>query len=164
MLVGKTLEEHIMKRFILFIFAVLLLAVALLSCRAESQSAEELLSSLMADTQGLPAGNIYVKGAEEGESAYFSQSLCESMYGARAFELLTFTEDFAIYMASVAAPYEIAVFKCYSATDAEKLAAVCMSRAQDLRVILSKTEWRELCDSAKIKVDGRIVVMTVTGN
>ena len=36
--------------------------------------------------------------------------------------------------------------------------------AEELRVLLSKTEWRELCDSAKIKVDGRIVVMTVTGN
>ena len=153
-----------MKRFILIVVSVLFLAVSLVSCKGESRSAEEMLSSLMADTQGLPAGEIYVKGAKEGESAFFSQSLCESMYGARAAELLTLTEDFAIYMASVVAPYEIAVFKCYSATDAEKLAALCRKRAEELRVLLSKTEWRELCDSAKIKVDGRIVVMTVTGN
>lgn len=153
-----------MKRFVLFCFAVLIFAAALLSCKAESESAEELLSSLMADTQGLPAGNIYIKGASEGENAYFSQSICESMYGERAFELLSLTEDFAIYMASVAAPYEIAVFKCYSASDAEELAAICMDRAQDLRILLSNTEWRELCDSAKINVDGRTVIMTVTGN
>ena len=153
-----------MKRFVLFIFTVLLFVVPLVSCKGESRRAEEFLSALMADTQGLPAGEIYVKGAKEGESAFFSQSLCESMYGARAAELLTLAEDFAIYMSSIAAPYEIAVFKCYSATDAEKLAALCANRAEELRVLLSKTEWRELCDSAKIKVDGRIVVMTVTGN
>ena len=153
-----------MKRFVVLILTVCFIAVFLLSCAREQRSAEEVLSSLMADNQGLPAGEIYQKNAKEGENAYFSQSLCESMYGSRAAELLTVTEDFAIYMSSAAAPYEIAVFKCYSSTDAEKIAAVCMSRAEDLRVLLSKTEWRELCDSAKIKVDGRIVVMTVTGN
>ena len=152
-----------MKRFVVFIITVLLTAVFLLSCSREQRSSEELLSSLMAQTHGLPAGEIYIKGAKEGENAYFAQSLCESMYGTRAAEILTLTEDFAIYMASITAPYEIAVFKCYSATDAEKLASLCVKRAEELRVLLSKTEWRELCDSAKITVNGRIVVMTVTG-
>lgn len=152
-----------MKRFILFSLAVLLLSVSFFSCGAESQSASEQLSALMADIQGLPAGNIYQKSAKEGENAYFSQSLCESMYGKRATELLPLAEDFAIYMSSAAAPYEIAVFKCYSSTDAKKLAAVCMNRAQTLRVLLKNTKWRELCDSAKVRVDGRCVIMTVTG-
>lgn len=152
-----------MKRFILF-FILLFLILPLSSCKSENRSAEELLSSLMAQTRGLPAGEIYLKGAREGENAYFSQSLCESMYGSRAFELLPLTEDFAIYMSSAAAPYEIAVFKCYSATDAENLASVCVKRAETLRTLLSKTEWRELCDSAKITVSGRIVIMTVTGS
>lgn len=153
-----------MKRFFMSIFAIVFLMISLFSCAREDRNAVEILSSIMAKTEGIPVGNIYIKNAKEGEKAYFSESLCESMYGSSVFELLTLTEDFSIYMASVSAPYEIAVFKCYSSTDAEKIAAVCAKRAEALRVLLSKTEWKALCDSAKITVDGRTVIMSVTGN
>lgn len=153
-----------MKRFFVFMISLIFVCTCLLSCGNESTSAEEMLSSIMAKSNGLPAGEIYLKGASEGEKGYFSQSLCESMYGEDAYEMLTFVEDYAIYMSSAQAPYEIAVFKCFSSTDAEKIGTLCLERAEILRVLLGKTEWRELVDSASVRVSQRTVIMTVIGD
>ena len=152
-----------MKRFFVFMISLIFVCTCLLSCGNESTSAEEMLSSIMAKSNGLPAGEIYLKGASEGEKGYFSQSLCESMYGEDAYEMLTFVEDYAIYMSSMQAPYEIAIFKCFSSTDTEKIGTLCLGRAEILRVLLGKTEWRELVDSASVRVSGRTVIMTVIG-
>ena len=152
-----------MKRFFVFMISLIFVCTCLLSCGNESTSAEEMLSSIMAKSNGLPAGEIYLKGASEGEKGYFSQSLCESMYGEDAYEMLTFVEDYAIYMSSMQAPYEIAIFKCFSSTDTEKIGTLCLERAEILRVLLGKTEWRELVDSASVRVSGRTVIMTVIG-
>ena len=153
-----------MKRFFVFIILLTFICAFSGSCGKESASAEEMLSSLMAKTKGLPAGQIYVKDAFEGEKEYFSRSLCESMYGEDAYGLLAVVEDYAIYMSSAQAPYEIAVFKCFSSTDAEKIGTLCLERAEFLRVILGKTEWRALVDSASVTVSGRTVIMTVVGD
>ena len=153
-----------MKRFFVFMISLIFVCTCLLSCGNESTSAEEMLSSIMAKSNGLPAGEIYLKGVSEGEKGYFSQSLCESMYGEDAYEMLSFVEDYAIYMSSVQAPYEIAVFKCFSSTDAEKMGTLCLERAEILRVLLGKTEWRELVDSASVRVSQRTVIMTVIGD
>lgn len=152
-----------MKRFFVFMISLIFVCTCLLSCGNESTSAEEMLSSVMAKSKGLPAGEIYFKGAFEGEKGYFSQSLCESMYGGDAYSMLTFVEDYAIYMSSMQAPYEIAIFKCFSSTDTEKIGTLCLERAEILRVLLGKTEWRELVDSASVRVSGRTVIMTVIG-
>ena len=157
-------REDIMKRFFVFIISLIFFCMCLLSCKTESTSAEEMLSSIMAKSKGLPAGEIYFKGASEGEKGYFSPSLCASMYGEKAYDMLAFVEDYAIYMSSVQAPYEIAVFECFSSTDAEKIGTLCLERAEILRVLLGKTEWRALVDSASVNVSGRTVIMTVTEN
>ncbi len=152
-----------MKRFVIFMIFLIFVCSCVLSCAKESASAEETLSSLMAESDGLPAGEIYLKDASEGEKGYFSQSLCEAMYGEDAYGMLALVEDYAVYMSSAQAPYEIAVFKCFSSTDAEKIGTLCLERAEMFRVLLGKTEWKSLADSACVTVSGRTVIMTVIG-
>ena len=151
-----------MRRFFVIVALLAVLLVSFSSCSSKKRvSAEEMLSDIMAETGGLPAGQIYLKGALEGSDGYFSRSICEAMYGEDAYEMLALTEDFAIYVSSVQAPYEIAVFKCFSSTDAEKLGALCLERAELLRVLLHKTEWKTLSEGASVSVKGRTVIMKV---
>ena len=150
-----------MKRFFAFVVAVALIGVSFCSCEKRGVSAEEMLFALMAETENLPAGQIYLKNSSEGSARYFSRTICESMYGEGAYEMLGLVEDFAIYVSSAQAPYEIAVFKCFSSTDAEKLGALCFERTELLGVLLGKTKWKELVERSTVTLDGRNVIMKV---
>lgn len=143
------------------ILALALCAVFLCACATDGGSgkgAGEVLGDLMAQSGSLPVGVIYSKSAGEGTDGHFSPKLARTMYGERAEELLSLTEDFAIYVSSFGIPAEIAVFKCYSRSDAERIGAMCLSRAESVRVLLRSTEWRGLADGASVRVDGRWVI------
>ncbi len=132
------------------------------SCERKSADTAELLSALMEGAGELPQGRIYQGDAEEGSDAYLSPSLREAMYGAESKEIFSLMEGYSIYLSSFAAPFEIAVFRVYSASDAETVAAMCLGRADELRVLLRQTELRELGESVRILLRGRTVIMGVT--
>ena len=145
--------------------AVFAASLLLISCAREyeAQSACEILFDVMKRTDGLPYGIIYRSDASEGEESYMSSSLLLTLYGEDASSLVSRTDEFAVYLSSFEKPYEIAVFKCFSVSDAYEIAAMCLSRAERLRVLLHSTDWRALADSARVEQSGRVVVMTVTG-
>ena len=137
----------------------MVLCICLTACGKQPVSAETLLLELMAEYESLPDGVIYRSGAEEGEAGYPSPELMESLYGANAAEVLELVEDYAIYLSSFAMPIELAVFRCYSATDAHQVEAMCLNRREALRVALRGTELEELSDSLQVQCKGRLIVM-----
>ena len=144
-----------MKRAAVF-FCVISLFFFVSCGRADKRSALDILSEKMSDVGDIPSGSIYLSTSEEWESSYLSPELLSVMYGENAEESLALCSDIAIYL-SERAPYEIAVFKCYSSADAENIAALCMKRMDNMRVILKNTEWYSASLDSRVEVFGRVV-------
>ena len=140
----------------------LLMCMCACSCSYEEKSAAVLLGEQMACTEDLPQGVIYRSGAAEGEEGYFSERLVATVYGehavTRCFPLL---EDYAIFLSSFAEPCEIAVFRCYEKSDADRIAEMCLSRIEQMRILLTGTAFRERVDRATVRVNGTLVVMQI---
>lgn len=149
----------------LFSFLVAaLLCLSLFSCSSEEKDAYDILSSLMEKHTDLPAGVVYTPDAREGEEGYLSPVLAEALWGEDAAEGFSMLSDYAIYMSSFAAPYEIGVFCCYSATDARRIEELCRSRADIISVALRQTEFYGLCGNLRIARKGRTVVFLMTSD
>lgn len=145
-------------------FSVIIISILISfsSCVSSQKSSEELLSELAGKVPELPYGTVYLSDAEEGESSYADSALLKSLYGESATEYeLPLTENFAIYLSSFASPCEIAVFKCYSASDTEILAGMCFNRIEQLSVLLASSEFSERVSRADVRVSGRFVIMTM---
>ena len=143
----------------------LVLSIGLLvsSCGRREATAWEILLSLCETAGELPTGEIYHAAAEEGARGYLSPEMIESLYGEEGKEVFgELLLDYAIYLSSFAAPYEIAVLRAHSTTDAHRVAELCLSRADELQVALHRTEWETLGSSIEVVVRGRWVVMLVT--
>ena len=133
------------------------------SCAGDNRSAEDILADITDDIADLPDGNVYKKSAEEGDKGFLSPALCEALYGANAQrDKFPLTDDFAIYLSSFAMPCEVAVFKCYSASDTDVIAGMLLSRISELKILLAESEFLYLADSATVEIDGRFVIMKMT--
>ncbi|MBR2354270.1 MAG: hypothetical protein IKA76_07215 [Clostridia bacterium] len=143
------------------IFLSLLLLLG--SCGQNKQSPDEILEVLTQAVGELPRGVIYRSRAEEGEESYPPSAVLRAMYGESAEDLIRQC-DFAIYLSSFAKPYEIAVLTAPSADHARKIHALCLSRADDLRVALTETDFVSLADEIRIYRSGRTVIMGMTPN
>ena len=150
-----------MKR-IIFAFVCVWLTVSLVACSTGSgRSAEDILYEICNDME-LPAGSTYLSAAEEGSEKYLSDHLIESLYGKKAKEEnFSLIEDYAIYLSSFAAPYEVAIFKCFSSSDTDTVASMCLQRADVLAVVLRDTGFSYLSERVNVTVRGHFVVMLV---
>ncbi len=150
-----------MKRWIAWLVAACL-CTTLFACGKNEKGTATLLSEYMAEVGELPAGEIYRSDVAAGENGYFSPSLMAVMYGEQAathcFPLI---EEYAIYLSSFAEPCEIAVFRCYAKSDADRIAEMCLSRTELLRILFAGTPHRARVDAATVRVDGRLVMMCV---
>lgn len=113
---------------------------------------------------GLPAGEVYVPGKAPGEEGYISPFVLESLYGAHAEEAFSQIEDYAVYLSSVAEPYEIAVFRCCTVSDADGVVELCRERRDLLQTLLRDTDFRQMTDCIRIIRHGKYVVMTLTAD
>ncbi len=113
---------------------------------------------------GLPAGEVYVPGKAPGEEGYLSPFVLESLYGAHAEEAFSQIEDYAVYLSSVAEPYEIAVFRCCTVSDADGVVELCRERRDLLQTLLRDTDFRQMTDCIRIIRHGKYVVMTLTAD
>lgn len=150
-----------MKRWGLLGLAVLLCVLSC-SCSREEKSTAVLLGEEMARMENLPQGEIYRSDAAEGEVGYLSERLAATLYGESAvtncFPLL---EEYAIYLSSFAEPCEIAIFRCYARSDADRIAEMCLTRIEQMRIMLAGTDFRIRVDGATVRVDGRLVTMQI---
>ncbi len=128
------------------------------SCSAQSVSAEEILYEICASLE-LPAGQTYLLRAAEGEKNYLSADTAGTLYGEKAVnETFPLLEDYAIYLSS-SLPCEIAVFRCYSRSDTDKVSAMCLERADALGALMKNTEFYELYQNAEIITHKKYVLM-----
>ena len=140
------------------IFLVLLL---LTSC-GEKRSAEDVLFDVTKDFDDLPDGNVYLSSAKEGSQNFLSVTIINSLYheGAAEYEF-SLVEEYAIYISEFAKPCEIAVYKCYSASDTDLIASMCLRRIEKLCVMLSETSFSYIPQNADIDVKGHFVIVTM---
>ena len=125
-------------------------------------STAALLGEEMASARGLPSGQIYRSDAAKGEDAYFPLQMRGVMYGERAEErYFSLLEEYAIYLSSHQAPYEIAVLRCYAKSDTDRIAEMCLARIECLRIHLAGTPYRAHADAATVRVEGRTVIMAL---
>ncbi len=141
------------------IFICLALILCVSSC-GERESAEDILYRICADSE-LPSGETYLRGAEEGSAGYLDASVIKSLYGEDGEAAFLLLEDYAIYLSSFAAPCEVAVLVCYSASDTECVAELCLERIETLKVILRDTEFFDVMQRASVTIKGRTVVMKI---
>ena len=134
------------------------------SCAKKNNTAEELLGGIMNDIGDLPNGKVYLTSAEEGEGGYLSPELADSLYGEGAQNKLALVKDYAIYISSFAAPCEIAVFICYSSSDAIKIEQMCRQRADVLLVAHRETDLCDLNLRPTVVRKGRTVAFAMTDN
>ena len=152
-------------RYVRWCLCALLCAAALLvgtSCGRSSLSAAEILSRLEETAGELPAGERYYSGVEEGYEGGLPSDLRNSLYGEESEEIFETVEEYAIYLSSAAKPAQIAVFRCYSATDAHRVTLMCMERSEALRTALRGTEWEAFVDGAVVLCRGRDVLLCLT--
>ena len=151
-----------MKRWIVCVLLVGLLC-SLVSCRKTEASTLTLLEEQMTKTENLPAGKTYRSDAEVGEDGYFSPQLMATMYGEGAAEhFFPLIEEYTIFLSSRPEPCELAVFRCYAKNDTDRIAEMCLSRTDLLRIALAGTAYRARVDGATVEVRGRVVTMAVT--
>ncbi len=148
------------------IILLLMALVILCGCAKEEKRCEDILGRAMEKLEkkeSLPQGIVYIPGVPEGSERFLSPFLMESLYGTHAKEIFPLIEDYAIYLSSFAEPYEIAVFRCYSASDTDVVAGLCMERADLLRVLLHDTAFYAFSDSVHVRISGRYVIMYMVG-
>lgn len=145
-------------RFILLLFLVL----SLVSCSTDDRSTDDILDEMVSVLPSLPSGTVYRSSAQEGDEDFMSGSLAKAMYGEGADKMFSTVEEYSVYLSSFAEPYEIAVFKCYSRTDAHGVLAMCLTRRDILQISLRGSAFYELCDDIRIISRGRYVIMCLT--
>lgn len=150
-----------MKKFILFTVTIALVLSLFSSC-GDTRSAEELLLSITKDLDSLPYGNLYLKSASESDASFLTNDTIVSLYheGAVDYEF-TLIEDFAIYLCQKE-PCEIAVYKCYSSSDTDLIASMCLRRIDMLRILLEETPYKDIPKKAKIEISGKFVTVIMT--
>ena len=139
---------------------ILIFALIFCSCQKEQQSTQTLLVSLLeVSGESLESNGIfYFSDVDEGEIGYFSTEDKALMYGKdNAEHVFDKIESCAVFVSS-RAPGELAVFKCYSASDTDDVERMCLERADEIKVALHNTEWREKSESISVKVHKRYVL------
>ena len=130
-------------------------------CAANTEGAENLLRTEMKGKQ-LPAGEVYLSGREAGEDGFFSPQMMRAMYGEKAegfyFPLI---EEYAIYLSSAPMPVEIAVFRCFAASDALSVGEMCLVRLEQIRIATRGTEFFALAERGYVEIRGKYVVLSM---
>lgn len=147
-------------RFFCFIL-VLAIIMSGVSCGANNKPCIDILNEITDGVEKLPAGKIYRSQSEAGTDGYFTDSMRNAMYGEDSERYFSLMEEYALFASSSGVPCEIAVFKCYSATDARSVEFMCRNRAQLLVVALNGTGFSELCDEISVIREGRYVVFVM---
>lgn len=135
------------------------------SCNSDDKESLDILCELLVFSKGKisePEG-VYTTDAEEGDPAYFSEEMKKSLYGEkRASECFEIIEDCAVFVSGRGAE-ELAVFKCYSRSDTDAVAAMCLERSESLRVALKQIKNQDTSKTTQIEIHGRYVLFSFMG-
>ena len=148
-----------------FFSLLLCCCFVLISCAAGGEkSAEDAVASLLALCEEVPDGILYHSDAERGDVGYLSGEAFDLLYGEGAAEHeLSLVEDYALYLSSFATPFEVAVFRCYERSDADRLGAILLNRSDFLKVCLRECGLYEAYgESIHVTVTGRYALLILS--
>lgn len=101
---------------------------------------------------------LYTSAAEEGEIGYFSLKTRQTLFGEkRVEECFPMIEDCAVFV-SARDIEEIGVFKCYSRSDTDSVAAMCLERGDILSVAINSINYKNGSKKAHIEIHGKYVL------
>ena len=135
--------------------------LVLCSCSEASKSCEDIALRLC-DELKLPTGQMYCKESADSPLRALPADTMRIMYGGQGEEVFELIEDYSIYLCAAGAPYEVAVFKCYSPSDSDSVTALCLERADSLSVLLRDTEYADIAVNARVYSKGKYTVMLIT--
>ncbi len=161
-------------RVTILIFCIMLLSV---SCAGEQASAAQVLDALVDSEIGLPAGQIYLSGAQEHDAAYLSPDLMAALYGqGEPPWQLSLIEDYGFYLSTAQHPCEFAVFRTYARSDTDEVAAMCLTRLDALRTYYKDTpyatqyatqhatQYAYYLENARVVVMGNYVLLLISSD
>ncbi len=141
-----------MKKRIVSLFAVFCLFLSFGGCGTQ-KSAEAVLGEVLAVSE-LPRGVVYSMGNAD-------EALLTEFYGDGAPDEFALLSSYAIYSSARMEVCEVAIFCCYAASDAHRIAEMCHSRADILQKHFNITgEERPLT----VLVRGKWVIMAACEN
>ncbi len=149
-----------MKRYIALIICVI---SALTSCSCSGKSDvgcfDVLCELLVFSKAGVGSDEcLYSSTAEEGEVGYFPEDLKNTFFGEkRAEECFSLIEECAMFV-SAREIEELAVFRCYSRSDTDSVAAMCLERADMLKVALNSVGIKDTSQKAHVEIHGKYVL------
>ncbi len=141
-----------MKKRIVTLFVGLCLLLSLVGCGTQ-KNAEEILGEVLAASD-LPRGVIYC--ADNTDDALLTE-----FYGESAPSEFALLSSFAIYSSARMEVCEVAIFRCYAASDAHRIAEMCHTRADLLQKYFNMTG-EEV--SLRVLIKGKWVMMAVCDN
>lgn len=102
---------------------------------------------------------VYESSAQEGELSFMPESLKEDMYGKkRAKEGFGMVEEYVVYLSSDGLG-ELALFKCFSSSECDGVAAMLLERADALKVALKASPYFEKSNAIAVRIKGVYVMM-----
>ena len=147
------------------------LIMSFCSCGArDERSTLDLLCEVLAYAdESTGAAQIFSSEASEGELGYVRRELLLTMYGEKrvgeCFESVNGgvagdfgkIEEYALFISSRPIG-EVAIFKCFSRSDTDLVARMCLERADAIKVALNFTELEKKSETIRVQIRGRYVL------
>lgn len=158
------MEENM--KLIRFVATALVFCFIMFGCAKSSPDAYSLLCKLLSfsgeDTDG--SGYIYSSSADTSSVEYLSPQTLERLFGeVYAENIAPLVEECAVFLSSRGGG-EMAVFKCYSRSDADTVSKMLLERADTLKVGLRNTQWEEKSRGIEIKIKGNYLLFCFVEN
>ena len=149
------------------LLAFLMLSILLFSACSREQSVcpEQVLLSLTEAEIGLPAGQIYLSGADQTQASYLSPEMIATLYGqGEPPWQLSLIKDYGIFLSTAQHPCEFAVFLCYSHSDTDQVAAMCQARLNALCIHYKDTSYQAYTQNARVAIMGKYVLLLISSD
>ena len=156
----KKIRNHSL--FIKLISVFIVFLIPILSSCGYSKRSENILFDMTKNFPELPDGTVYLSSTEEHNQKSLIPDMINSLYheGAAEYEF-SLIEEYAVYISDFAKPCEIAVYKCFSRSDTNLIASMCLRRIEKLSVMLKGTAFSEIPLRAEVDISGHFVIVTM---
>ena len=151
---------------ILAVFLTLLLIFSLPSCKREDfPSCRDILSAMLENEIGLPAGRVYYLHSAKGDDSFLSDHLINALYGEGERPVMADGWlDLAIFLSLGDHPCEMAVFLCDGEDTAKDTARMLCRRLDVIRTAKSEGEYARLTENATVTVIGNYALLIISSD
>lgn len=146
----------------LLLLLVLLPLLFLSACVQVETDASTILAAMCESQPSMPAGQVYLKGAEADETAYADNELIAALFGDGEYPVEFFAvNDFAFRLSAHPLPCEFAVLRCISPQDAYDVAQLCHRRLDRIRLAFLNSPYSDTVEKAQIETRGSYVLFAL---